>query len=174
MDEIWQQLSSRRFKPSEACAITGVSPDLQRKWIERYFSKPADTEAVYHWRIAAEGAHSRYTWAGVQALALFGDILADVGVEVAKMALDRTSRGGLLHDFEVDWRDRGPGADICFFYGFDRPGTKVTTTTLANIPSRLGSPVWSTRFYLYNYSALQRRLVEAAKKVSKQQLEAGV
>lgn len=162
MSDIWRALSERRFKPSEAEKITGVSGDLQRKWIERYFRSPADSEALYHWREDADGAYSRYSWAGVQAIALFADIFNDVGPEVAKAALDRSSRGHLLHDFEIDWRDREHGRDLFLFHGFDSPDRIVTTTTLENIATRAGSPVWSTRFYLYNYSALQRRLVDKA------------
>jgi hypothetical protein len=162
VDPYWSKLLNRRFKPAEAAVITGVSPELQRKWIERYFKKRADSEGFYHWRLESEGDHSRYTWEGVQALALFGEIASDVGVEVAKKALGRSSRGTLLHDFHVDWRERHEGTDICLSYGFDRPESDVITTTLANVLSQTSSPVWSGRFYIFNYSAFQRRVAARA------------
>lgn len=161
-EQHWSDLLKRRFKPAEAEAITGVAPELQRKWIERYFSNQDNGLAFHHWRIEAEGKYSRYTWEGVQALGLFSDLISDVGAEVAKLALRRTSRGTFLHDFRVDWRDR-PSGDIHLHCRFDGERS-VTTTTLDNLRT---DELAATRFYLYNFSALQRRLVGAAKAVLK-------
>lgn len=168
MDDFWLQLGKRRYKPSEAEKITGVSTDLQRKWIERHF-KDDVADAFYHWRMHAEEGHSRYTWAGVQALALFGEIMGDLGVDVARDALRRGSDAMTrLNDFEFDFRDRESG-DLFLFYAFEQPDKGFTTTTLKHIET-VASPAWSSRIYLCNLSAMQRRLAERAADLLKTEL----
>lgn len=167
MNDVWLQLSRRRFKPSEAEAITSVSPELQRKWFERHF-KDQIPDSFYHWRIDADEGHSRYSWAGVQALGLFKDVLSDLGNTVAPNLFRRGTEGMRdVNDFEFDFRDRE--SDLFLFYAFERPEYGFSTTTLQHIET-VASPVWSSRVYLYNFSALQRRLHDAAADVLKSEL----
>jgi hypothetical protein len=158
----WEFLTEQRYRPSLAEGITGISAGLQRKRIERYFNT-ADPESVYHWRMSADGSHSRYTWAGVQTLALFGVLLNDLGNAIATAALRRRGQDlGILNDLAFDHRRLGEEPDLFLHYAFEQPQVGFTTTSLDNFADRCASPSWSSRIYLYNLSEFQRRIAETA------------
>jgi len=143
------------FKPAQVEAITGYSASLQRKWAERHFDFRGSQSVV-----GGEGKHRWYSWVGVQMLTLFGDVLTDLGSATeARAALMVDPVPGLTRHsrdlFEQDWRDRPRGGDIVLVrdFGAINPLFLTSSTSNLSLPSR---------GYVYNLSALQRRLAERA------------
>jgi hypothetical protein len=167
VSDVWGRLLERRFKPSEVEAVTGVKQSRHRKWVERYLKDLSD--APLHWRQPAEGAHSRYTWEGVQMLALFGEVLDDVGPEIAVAALLEKKPQNLSRSDMFTEDLRGRDDDTYLFWSFDNPGRYVTTTSIPGL-ARIARSEWGSRMYLYNLSALQRRLSDKAATVLKDEL----
>lgn len=166
MMDIWDRLNSRRFRPAEVGIITNHSTVSQRKWAERYFDF-GDTN--FHLAVYEEkGVQRRFSWAGVQMMAVFGDVMADFGNgDIAQKALmllpngEGKSSNTLWHH---DLRDR-PNGDLFMIYFLDRPeDPKFSTTGLDSLPTLIGDH-WGNRPYLYNISAMQRRLVELAMRI---------
>lgn len=161
----WHSLMSRRFRPSEVEAITGHSTTMQRKWIERYFDF---ADGSYHLGMLDSGmrSHRRFSWVGVQLIAVFGDVLSDLSnAENAQMALRSGGNEESVDDlWNHDLRERSEG-DIFAIHFPDRPhDQRFTTTNLKYLPSIIGDH-WGNRAYLYNISGMQRRLVNAASKI---------
>ena len=157
MSDEWARLSFMRFRPAQVEQITGQSPDLQRKRIERFFDFP---DAFWH----TGGTHRRYTWVGVQMIAVFGDVLSDLGsASIATAALLRESPPHLTRSdvFEADFRDR-PNGDLYLLRWFGSEDHQYFTTTNLADARRLFGDHWFGRAYIYNLSGMQRRLVANA------------
>jgi hypothetical protein len=164
MSDDWPTLCFARFRPAQVEEITGVSVDLQRKWIERHFDFH---DWPLHFAAGSGGAHRRYRFAGVQMMAVFGDIMRDVGrADVAKAAILRPvgpaygETDGFSSDrFEVDLRANG---DFFLVSSFSREGPPTLLGADAPNLARLLGESWAPRAYVYNFSAMQRRLAERA------------
>lgn len=155
----WNELATSRYlKPAMVALLTGYPQPLQRKWAERHFDfrkvpalwnlPPLQNDPADRW----------YSWIGVQMLALFGDVLTDLKDSAEARAalmidpiphLIRTPGDIFRHDF----RRNGENNDLLIVRDLAREDYFYGTCGAKNL--RIGD-----RLYIYNLSALQRRLVK--------------
>lgn len=148
------ELFTRTFAASEVAKITGVPADRQRLLASRHID----------FRVEPEGEDAKrkvWRWTGVQAVAVFDEIAAHLGPQVAENALRST---GVIEDLDFDLRNH-PDGDFLIVLNLDHPHAKIMdgVTNAEGVAKAFGSLNTTYRprkVYLFNLSDLQRRLAE--------------
>ena len=137
-----------RFTPREVAKITGVDEVRQRLIAKRHFDPIGDIAQ-------RSGAHRRWSWRAMQMLAVFEDLMADLGK--ADVALRMVAAAEVAQGFDLDLRSH-PDGDVLIVVHFQHPVlTEPRLTSVAALANDQPS-----RFYACNLSALQRRMAAAA------------
>lgn len=155
MSEWPAELLSRRFAPREVTQLTGVDEGRQRLIANRHFDFRESSAAV--------GKQRRWTWEGVQTLAVFAAVMEDmqnakIALELARGTDDR--RHGPSYRFDL--RSDEPDTLLVWYFG-DRVLSGAYTINpdeLAKLYTYGNTDVRPERVYTFNLSELQRRLAD--------------
>jgi len=162
-----EPLSSCHFDPREVEKISGVSHDLQRQWRVRYL----DFRQISFVHRQEFGKRGRWSWEGVQLIALFARALGDLkDGDMARRVLMLDPVAGVTTDelgiFHSD--QRSPDTGDLLIAGDLSLGAdaRFSTCTEDNLHYLLKPDLALTgpepRPYVINFSAFQRALARKA------------
>lgn len=140
------------YSPAQVAEITGVSTDRQRAISSRYAELRMDPP---------KGKRKTWHLPGMLALAMLDEIASDLTMTAASRAL---AADGVQDALAMDLRDH-PDGDMLLAIHFDlAEGMELDGMTTADGLARLyaaGNEQYRPgRVYAYNFSALQRRLLD--------------
>ena len=154
MAEWPDSLLSRRFEAREVTMLTGVSQDRQRLIGMRYFD--------YRESIKPEGGRRQWTWGGLQRLAIFNAALGHLGGGEKALRVIRSDDMEMLLDYDLR---QHPQDHLIFMDLTIEKVEVVDPDRLARIfnghwVDSAGNLLRPDSAYIYNVTALQRRLCE--------------
>lgn len=156
-----QELRLERFAPREVEKLNGVSTDQQRLWSSRY---------GFDYRIGeeCESPHRRWTWEGIQRLTIFADVFADLkdadtalllsGISGMQLQPGPTAARSLRIELTHDLRDHEEDLFLYKEFGGSAAEGLTTLKGLLVLEHQFVDLHRPRRSYLYNISAMQRRL----------------
>lgn len=164
-----KKIAAHDFDPREIEAITGVTHAQQRQWRVRYLDF-RQAFFVQH----GERKHGRWSWEGVQLLALFAHCLGDLAdADIARRVLMLDDEPGIIRDalalYHSDQRHPETG-DLLIAGDVSRGDASTFSTTSLDGLKHLVVPDTALtgtvpRLYVVNFSAFQRALAGRAERV---------